>query len=459
MPAAFSDSISDNTNPFIAGTYFSFYLFWERMTGESVSQILFRDYYTPSEPTEVISANGYQVTNPQAVLTDGWWPYSDTVAFVFYQSDEPGNFDIFYKVMMNTGSLSDPIPFAITAEEETHMRVSQGGGMVWLAGDKVCFTRLRRDQSGFFFDPVVTIDSGQCRMPVIANTSDYMPEEYIAWEKGGEDSPEIWYSQWGWGSGQWSPPVLLFGDGRHSNPVLSKSMFWFPIAQLLSDYQDDSDQYHISAYDFYSQEEYISELSQPAPLQPDLFSMDIPTAEYPANGFMTFSFAGVGEEYDIFCNDYGQVFPWIGNYCFVDSNNYPERNPRLFQGAEWGDCFDLILVWEAFRNGHWQLFASTTLVIIGGMEDKTGSTEMKVSTSPNPFLATTKLNFELDEPAVVVIRIFDSFGRLLIDYGERNYSAGSHEEIISLPGLPSGTYLLQVVSNHFYENKIIVKGH
>lgn len=447
-PAPFSDSLSDNRNAMLVNIPYGsmeYYVFWDRWMEDLGSEIVYIDVYNQDVPQAVVFGEGFTVSNPQVMPVSNWNPPADTMAFVFYETDQSGNHDIYFVVMTDTGFMS-PTPFASSPLDESHLRVSPGGGMVWQEGDKILFSRLNRDNSGFYFEPIVMIGEGECRNPDIQNTDLNNPyEEYIAWEKGNQDNPGIWYSSWSYENIEWSDPVLLFEDANHSNPRFSKGIdisSWVPI--LVSDFIDSAGQYHISGYDFYFQDEFISEFTQPETFQPNLLTIDIITMDYWQTGYLSFMHEEGDDNSDIFSSDFGEIGTGLYNYCRIDSTSQPDEHPQLFQGAWHFSYFDLFCIWESWRNGHWQLFSSTTPVYMGSVPEIARETELKILAYPNPFCEFLWLECEYGKTTDVKMSIYNTYGQLVKSSEEKFLSSGKNLVKIETEELPEGIYLMRM---------------
>jgi hypothetical protein len=457
-PQPLSDSISDNMNVKLVNLYYGydgFYLFWERHSETSGNEILCKNYYLPGETLTVIASTNYNITNPQVISTSSWGLNYDTLAYIFFQTNQAGNEDLYYVIMTSDGFL-DPEPFATEPEDETHLRVSQGGGMVWQEGDKIKYSRLNPTIPWYSFKAPETIDTGECRNPDIQNVAAFDWEQMIVWEKGSPGNKAIWHCIWNWAEWDWSPPLLMINDEDHSNPSFTKAMYWMDYFDFITmDYVDSAGLYHYAAYDHFSQEEFISESSQSTSFQPDLFTMDIPTDDFWGVGYIAISAESSGS-FDIFSND-DYFTPWTFSTCQINSTPQPDRHPQLFQGQEGGDCFDLLCVWESFRNGHWQLYSSSTLVIIGSIDENTKKDGLNISVYPNPFDDQINLEYSLNQPETVNIQLIDAYGRIVKTLDERIQDKGRHEAQFSIPEIPPGTYLLKVEANGMTFSKVIIK--
>ncbi|NQU04916.1 MAG: T9SS type A sorting domain-containing protein [Calditrichaeota bacterium] len=65
---------------------------------------------------------------------------------------------------------------------------------------------------------------------------------------------------------------------------------------------------------------------------------------------------------------------------------------------------------------------------------------------PNPFNSSTRLTFELVNPQIISLGIFDVNGTEIVDFGEGSYPGGIHSLNWDASGLPAGTYIFQFKS-------------
>jgi hypothetical protein len=460
-PVPLSDSLSDNHNATlvnIPGGSSHFYVFWDRLMEDYSSEIVYIDIYNPDVPQLVVSGDGSTLSNPQVIPLSYGNPPADSLACVFYQAYGGGVQYIYYVVMTDAG-FTAPVPFASSIFNELHFRVSPGGGIVWEQDGNILFTRLHYDNAGLYFEPYVYIDTEECRNPDIQNTDFYTQEQYIAWEKGSPDNPEIWYSSWSYENNAWGAPVLLFDDGHHSNLMFSKGIDLlsgaFPV--LVSDKVDSTGQYQVSGYDFSFQDEFISEFTQSEAFQPDLFLNDLITGDYWEMGYLAFSHVEEGINSDIFSSDEGWLQPEFFNYCRIDSTSQPDENPQLFQGAWHGNYFDLFCIWESWRYGPWQLFYSSTPVTIGNVPETSKEGDLKARAYPDPFSDFLWLEYESGTTSDVRVSILNTFGQLVKTTDDKILSNGKNLLKIETGNLPAGIYLVRIDNGNSMECLKVVK--
>lgn len=413
-PFLVSDSVTDNRYPTLVNIPLNgpdYYVFWHRSYENVWSEIVCVNYYSIEEPKCIFHDYGIILSPPQVIPVVASHQELDTLAFVFYLMNMSSYHDIFYSVMTNTG-FSGWVRFTSTIENETHLRVDRGGGMVWQLEDKIRYSRLVKNGPGYYFEPVVTIDEGTCRNPVIYH-SEIEGEIYLAWEKGSGDNPEIWYTYWNHDDDEWMTPILLFEDGNHFNIRFSKDMLYFPsgFPILVSDLVNDNGEYSISAYDFSSGEEFISGFSQSSSLQPDMFTIDLMTKNIREPSYLTFKYIEGNGSSDIFVNDYGEILPELNNYCRIDSTPQADRLPQLFEGAMHSQSFDLISVWETWRNGEWCLYSSMAQVVLGDIPEASVKKDLAVKAYPNPASTQVVFDIQMKESGDVRLVVFNSIGK------------------------------------------------
>ena len=82
---------------------------------------------------------------------------------------------------------------------------------------------------------------------------------------------------------------------------------------------------------------------------------------------------------------------------------------------------------------------------------------MNLNIYPNPFDDYIKLEYLLDQAETVKIQLIDVFGRIVIRFDEKLRDKGMHEEMIGIPEIPSGTYLLNVEADGIISSKVVIK--
>lgn len=445
-PDSISDSQSDNYDPFLMkireGYDDNYFVFWVRSLDLIGTEIVYLDYYNSEVPEPVLLAEGYNVNNPRVIPTSGWGIPMDTVAFIFYETDQNGNPDIYYMTMTADG-FGPPLPFVNSSANESNLRISTDGSMVWEEDGAIKYCQLGYNDPGFYFTPAITLDEGECHHPDLQQVG----TAFIIWEKDNNGIPEIWYSSWDYANQEWGEPIIMYGDGMHSNPKFSRTMDdwggWVPV--LLTDFLDSNGQYHFSYIDLYDLWEVVSEFGQDYPMEPELFTVDLIT-DFWGSGYMAFTHDEGPGNSDIYSSDYLDVTQYFNSYCSIDSTSYSESKPSLFNGKWFFDGFDLICIWESFRNGNHQLWTSTTPVVIGNIPETKEASGLRARAFPNPFEDYFDLEVEIESSNQMDIRVYNSLGQLVRILNNRTLSIGSNLIKINAADLGPGIYFIRLES-------------
>lgn len=75
---------------------------------------------------------------------------------------------------------------------------------------------------------------------------------------------------------------------------------------------------------------------------------------------------------------------------------------------------------------------------------------------PNPFNPSTKISFDLSEPGITTLVVYDLLGRQVATLASGFLSAGTHSRILNAEHLPSGVYVYQLRSGSFQATKRLV---
>lgn len=75
-----------------------------------------------------------------------------------------------------------------------------------------------------------------------------------------------------------------------------------------------------------------------------------------------------------------------------------------------------------------------------GVNEFTAKSEMKVSNEPNPFAESTKISYSINEPSIVEITVYDSYGKKISTLLNEKMSAGSHTINLDASAFAIGMY-------------------
>ncbi len=90
-------------------------------------------------------------------------------------------------------------------------------------------------------------------------------------------------------------------------------------------------------------------------------------------------------------------------------------------------------------------FYETDGILVGRLTGVSLPTELTLTgIYPNPFNSTTNISFQLPEPTLVRIALYDQSGRFAMDVMNGSISAGGHKIGIDASQLPSGVYIVRI---------------
>jgi hypothetical protein len=458
--APLTDSVSDNTNHFLLHTYTMdqgemMHMAWERTDSNGSKVICYRDLIQGGEPQVIASEPGVHYRNPYLVGLG----YSDTIMLLFYEKDTGGEHDLLYMKFSDDRQFTGPFTLAGTGFDEREIRAGHEYGfynamngrylvntLTWIqAGQLVNCDLMSNGPSYYFSDPVI-LDSGFCSDPVIVGT------ESIFYIRETIEGRFIYCISKQYPTGEWGEPVLFFNNGNCYNLTQDKVM-----PAYLAWSADSSTifrNYLATNYPPYNGIAVGPEMDTPS--DPGVCSIVIGVE--PGNKsfemyYLAFPFPDNGNE-EIFMNDGWNSFPEFYNFSNSGTEN---RNADFYYGENYNwACFYVYLVWEEWRNQHWQIFQSKTIMCVGGV-DEMDMEVYSIQAFPNPFRDEIFLNYKLSSGEFVKIEVFDLYGRKIKelysgyqDEGEQNVTWNGNEA-------PPGIYLIRLQTQAFQASKRVIK--
>jgi hypothetical protein len=455
-PAPASDSVTDNRNAILKDVLyngdFTYLLFWERSEDPGSTSIYCRNIYEMDEPFPVVSGQNFHCTNPRIIETS----YdNDTLFYLFYESDQNGNSDIYYTIYTLNG-FTEPVLFAGSASDESHFRCNINGFMAWKEGDKIKTARLYRDNSPFTITIPVTLDSSGCSMPDVSLAYD---PHYVVWHKQQNDSSYIMMKYWD-GS---LPGSILYRSSVDITSLKFAAGSCSDESEVISWENVDNGFHTIHALSLYSNDEFVSFFEQEGLFSPSMAIYYIPVETFYESGILTFIY-GSEQDNDVYINEDAYQIPiYIWDYYNFSSSPYLEANPIIFQGKYTDiDNRDMFLIWESSRNEHWQLFFSFTSIYCGGGINEQEMTVISgLNIFPNPVKNACDINYSLSERSTVSIQLCSTNGKQVTLMDQTIQEKGDQvfrfdfERI--LPGnIFAGVYLIKVqAGNNLVSGKII----
>jgi hypothetical protein len=389
-PQSFTTSQSKNANPDMRylGSQNQLFIVWERSENPNSTSVYMRDVLGSDPEIEVLADENIHYTNPVIFPVN---PYigSDTLFFLFYETEAAGVNGIYYLSYLSNGSFTGPSSFFHTGQGETGFDCNNYQKMVWISDGNLYFGSYD-PQSATFSNPIM-IDSNGCSNPKIGNW-------VIFWEKESTMGNHIYKSTMTTPN-NWSVPVPVYTTAACTN--LSKDGF-NELGALFtwSVFQDP----------YWRIMVYISDIQTltpfgDTPFQPTVTSFGEGCVININDFFISFPAADNGND-EIFINP----DPYTPGFINLSQSGSANQNPNFFTGEWVNNCYFLYNIWECEDNGFWQLHYSRRQFCLGSVgENRNGN--ISVSISPNPFATSLKVSYFLEEQASVRIEVFDLYGR------------------------------------------------
>ena len=441
-PVPVSDSLSDNRNAIVMDLDFyngsDFYIFWEKSPDTASTNIYAKRYYFQEDPVVLVEGDHHNINPCILKITDWNYPPYDTSFYLFYLSDQNGNFDIYYKIYTVAG-FSEPVAFSNTPGDEKHLRSNGANGLTWEYDGKIMYSGLRKENNGpfYFTDPLV-IDSGNCKNPVLDVIPDFSwSDKYLAWEKSMNDSSKVMLSRWDYPGG-WSVPEMIYDTGDCSNLLFEESSFSEVATTLSWDQQNAQGNRKIVCVDPNDLYFFFLDMNQQSEYFPTVFNIFVGVSDTWFYALMSF----IKEENGLTDVYGGYQNYWPSNYENLSNSEADETNPHLWNGIFYGDYQDVINIWESWRNGHWQLYTSKIQVPIWG-----GIGEVKKK-DQCPFINHLTISFKSEKSCIARIVLYDDSGKQLGVLLEPKIQKGDQSWVIDperIAGdeLPSGIYFVR----------------
>jgi len=415
IPVPLTDSFSDNRNPdIIQLSNYQALMVWEKSNSPDSTAIYGQLIYPSGQQSgvsfKIIGKSGVHFTNPKLLFNNhSGFPGQDTIVHIYFESDETGNQDILLMKYDGNGFLYGPFSFADGAGDQKNLGLSESYyqtevGLTWQSNDQVFCSRANWSNplQQYTFSSPVLIDSGNLNRPAIDVNG-----RAILWEKEYNGVVKVAFSLYDYMTQTWSVPVVKNKAGENGQISPVKGL-WGMDGGIFVWNSLDGNQRHLYGHSFTMQDS-LDKISN--------FNMREPAGAFaPILVKSTQEMFGVLLAYtsDSLGND--EIFyDWFfsGNQNLSNSP-VADQKPEVFFLGQFGFwVYEVIITWESFHNGHWQLWYSY-LDMAGGLNE-TGQGNIDLQVIPNPFQDNLKLEFSLPEDQEVRFRILNSLGISLLE--------------------------------------------
>ena len=455
-PDSLTDSVSNNINAFLYYDHGSggefVYMVWEKSYDSVSTSIYFKDLLLSSPAMEVLSDSGIHYKNPKIIYAK-YGLTADSVFYLIYETDQNGNSDIYYITYLNDGTFSNPTPLLITDSNESQLAVVTqsewwdqsayvANSIAYIRNDSLYVMNLFKEGTTVFWGQEELIDFPNCSKPVFNESGNGNELKYL--KSNGIDKHIFAASCDSYGN--WYAPTVVYDstDCRNLSHILHTGDF------IWSTYLDTS--WLIMQEDWQGNFSTLL-LSDSIPLDPTAVTMAIGVETSYWDNWVASPYLD-NDVTEIFMNE------WPGSNYFINFSNLGtnNRNPNTFTGEHDGSgyyCWYDYLVWESYRNDHWQIWYSKVHQCAGNIGEEKGE-EAFISIHPNPFIQETTLKFTLDTRSNVIADVYDNRGAHIASISNRAFDQGKHQLRWDGSGLAAGVYIVKMtVGDMIYSSKIV----
>ena len=455
-PLPLTDSLSDNTNPdlYLSGGYGGdeLIMVWEKSFDSTSIAIYFDNILDSNAAIEVLYDSLTKYTNPK-IIDASTAQFPDYKFHILYETNQNGNLDIYYITYLIDGSFTVPTALINTNFDEIKFNVGRESfwwdsyaynrnSVAFIRNDSLLVINQMQDGGVVFWGSEIFIDSPVNDRPLILGSGYASTINYLKSDSIEKHIFLTWSDQYG----NWNEPEIFYDSTncRNINNILHyNELIW-------STYIDTSWRImHDNWYTGY----FIYNISNSTPFDPATVGIAYGVKSTYIDGWVATPFP---ENYinEIYMNE------WPGGDDFSNFSNSgtENRNPNTFEGEHYGGsyyCWYDYLVWESYRNGHWQIWTSKVIQCAGFIGEE-NVTESFLSIHPNPFTHETTLEFTLDTRSDVTIEIYDNRGMHISTIANRIYDQGEHQLRWDGEGLVAGIYIIKmIVGDMVYTSKVV----
>jgi len=413
IPVPLTDSFSDNRNPeIIQLSNFQALMVWEKSNSPDSTAIYGQLIYPSGQQSgvsfKIIGKSGVHYTNPKLLFNNhSGFPGQDTIVHIYFESDETGNQDILFMKYDGNGFLYGPYPFADGPGDQKKLSISDTYfltdiGMAWQSDDIVYANRgvWNNTLQQFAFTSPVVIDSGDVNRPAMDING-----MAIMWEKELNGIIKVAYSLYDYNSQSWSVPIVKNKGGVNGQISPVKGLWGMDGGSFVWNSVDGL-QRHIYGHSFTMQDS-LDKISN--------FNLREPAAAFaPMIVKSTQDMFGVLVAYtsDSLGND-EIFFDWfLFGTQNLSNSLVPDQKPQIFMLSGFGFwVYELMITWESFHNGHWQLWYS--YMDMAGNVETVDKEAIMIRCIPNPSRENMHIEFNLPEDQEVSLKIMNSLGRII----------------------------------------------
>ncbi|MBK9334268.1 MAG: T9SS type A sorting domain-containing protein [Ignavibacteria bacterium] len=419
---------------------------YEKWSSPDASKVCvrFMNYNSLGAETEFGAENSLNI-KPAVAYSDGHWPhYTNNEGAVIYQSDQNGNYDIFIS-LYDTINWSAPFAVVSGPEDETDPAIlSYTGNNVFnivIAYKRGADIYMKSYYNGVWKDEVniTADDSLNCFSPALTK-----PNFLIAYQREHDSlRNSISYRSFqinSDGSINLNPALINISQPNSQDNIRFSNGLNY--SMLNYDYDTLGNKHFYSAMIIGSTYKLINQSSdQPGDNYGGTGSSHVDiTSDFPA-GYSLYTWTSkIGDSVKTIVRNYG--FESIDSYYAGDSSAsaFVNSSTKLIHGIN--NLYRIRILWHKEINGRtafMETFRDDYLSSISG--DNWTPVGFKLYQNyPNPFNPNTIINYEIDVPEFISIKIYNIKGEEIASLVNERKNAGSYSAEFDGSDLASGIY-------------------
>lgn len=396
-PGIFTDSLTLNSNAtlLIVDNQDLYSFFEKRASPDALPQIWYSTSFIAGEEEQLTNNELFTYRNPTAYYDS---PGYNSRSFIFYESNETGNFELYYVEVFLQDSISNSVQFTYTNEDESMLDF--GGEYfytaTWKSGEVIKAATIITSYDSIYLENINTIDSLNCYDPVCS-------EEYVLYRKIENDSSHIYFSKYDNYSGHWLEPDTVFATGNNTELTKARSMSFGSEPYFC--WRNNNGTYGFDPY--WNQVDQLSFYGIDNINETSLLIYYLITDMYAPMGIYTFT---SGED------NQREVWATISYYSEpknISENVYCDANPQVFVSYEGSYYFNAMAVWESTVNNNSVLSCSQISISYGKVNENNfrQRNQLNCKISPNPFSESLNIEYYLSSPSEISIDIYSLSGK------------------------------------------------
>ncbi|MBN1199680.1 MAG: T9SS type A sorting domain-containing protein [Bacteroidales bacterium] len=436
-PVPITDSLHNNRNISIPPFYYlngdSLWCVWEVQENTETTSLMCRNLTSTATAFSLLAQQGVHFRNPSIFQE----PLGDTLFFVYYETNQSGNWDVYYIGYLGNGQVSQPVPVCISPDDETCFTYMPLYGAVWQKSNDILYQPFAVPGGFAAGSQPQILSMGESRNPVFTG-------EYVVWEQPVGGDVHIYCSEYQYPSG-FGPVVPVTVDGINANPSLGAGFpGWYLVWQQFID-----DVWRLQAAELYTYEPLtVEDFPLFNNIDPVYSEMVIGVeGGYPFMPPMLVFASDTTSEFEVY--GYEDFFSPV----YINLSAYPvdDVDPNLFTvwNFEPGHG-NLILTWESNRNGFWQIWMRDMDIFVAMPECQSSDNSQDIKIIPNPSDGFVTLDFMVSETGRYLISLYSGDGKMVGQEVLEILTPGKQQVswapvVAGIEGkLPGGTYLIRI---------------